>query len=242
MAHTLPDYSTKYKTEKVFSKLDNAELAARLGSIDTFNRSGDVIWMDDFEAPINKWLRVSRSNPGTVALSAARCLRGSQSAKITTTAVAGATCEMRKRLQMPRMGSIGTEISFTTHGDGTYHMLWLDFYTGTTQYVVKAMYDENDKYLKIWKDSSAWQNIGTAIQRTQNDDCFHSMKIIFNLTTKKYTKLIFENQTFDISAYGIKEGGTAGIPHLDVYFGLKTDPAAATYCYADAFILTQNEI
>ena len=60
--------------------VSNAELAARLGSPDTFDRRGDVLWMDDFESGL-KW-RTSLLGTGslidltaTMAASGGKCCR-----------------------------------------------------------------------------------------------------------------------------------------------------------------------
>ena len=68
MVHTLPDYTTKYKTAIVFGNLDHAELAARLGSIDIYDRRGAVIDLDNFEAPYMRWIGETLGGGGNVTL------------------------------------------------------------------------------------------------------------------------------------------------------------------------------
>ena len=56
MAHGHPDYGGAAPLATVYTLQDLAELAARLGSIDVFDRRGNVLLLDDFESGIKKWL------------------------------------------------------------------------------------------------------------------------------------------------------------------------------------------
>ncbi len=51
MVHTLPDYTSKWKMLKLSANVDNAELAARINGINTFDRRGNVLYIEDFVCP-----------------------------------------------------------------------------------------------------------------------------------------------------------------------------------------------
>lgn len=62
MPRGMPDWG-EYSPQEVVSKLlDNAELAARLGSPVLFDRRGTVIFMDDFNCGVNHWDTVTKGN------------------------------------------------------------------------------------------------------------------------------------------------------------------------------------
>ena len=61
MVHTLPDYSTKYRMTNVFGNIDHSELAARLGSPSTFDRRGNIIFMDSTQI-LPTYHRIFRAN------------------------------------------------------------------------------------------------------------------------------------------------------------------------------------
>ena len=242
MAHTLPDYSTKYKMTNVFGNIDNNELAVRLGSPDTFYRTGNVVFMDDFEAPVLQWTRMMYANPGQISLMASHWLSGSQSCRLTTDAVAASVCGMYRYFQTPIPGKMGMEISFTVTTGTTIHRLAATLYTGTKYYQIGAEYDHSDHYVKFQNSSGSWESTGTAVTRKVDKYLFHSIKVIFDTTTEKYNKIIFENTTYDLSTEGLHGTVSAEIPHIVVYFDLGTGSANSYYDSVDNFILTQNEL
>ena len=55
MARSGPDWGLRGGKATVFPLTDMAELAARLRSIDVYDRAGDVIALDDFQSGIDQW-------------------------------------------------------------------------------------------------------------------------------------------------------------------------------------------
>ena len=112
MVHTLPDYTTKYKTVRVFANLDHAELAARINNINTYDRRGNIMWWDDFEGSILLW-DIGGSGTGRNAeLSTAEPLVGSQCCKLTTGDAINNEGGIFRFFQLPTTTTLGAEISF----------------------------------------------------------------------------------------------------------------------------------
>ncbi|MFH1593720.1 MAG: hypothetical protein ABID09_03365, partial [Candidatus Omnitrophota bacterium] len=93
MAHTNPDYTSKGKLNTITASTDNAELAVRLGSVVTFDRRGNVIFIDDFEGATLFWTTGGAGVGNVEALTAAWGKSGSQSCELT--AGAGAAGQAR---------------------------------------------------------------------------------------------------------------------------------------------------
>ena len=62
MGHGYPDYGTQGPVSTVHSIQDLGELAVRLGSIVTFDRRGNVLWLDGFDSGIGAWSKGGNVN------------------------------------------------------------------------------------------------------------------------------------------------------------------------------------
>ncbi len=122
MVHTLPDYTSKWKTQTVTAIADNAELAARLKSIVTFDRRGNIIWMDDFEGAILLWETALSGTDAAIAISAASAHQGSTSCKLTAGKTATRYAIIRKDLAPVKESRFGLECCFTVE-DKTHKMV-----------------------------------------------------------------------------------------------------------------------
>ena len=68
MAGETPDYGRLSAQATVFPVTDLGELAARLGSIVSHDRRGDVIWLDGFEDGLDKWQPTTSGSGAAVDL------------------------------------------------------------------------------------------------------------------------------------------------------------------------------
>ena len=71
---------------------------------------------------------------------------------------------------------------------------------------------------------------------------FNYFKIVADLATGKYIRLIINENVWDMSAYSFDVTGSLGTaPHLYFGVGLIIDTAAVYFLRADNVIITQNE-
>lgn len=241
IVHTLPDYTTKYKTATIFGQIDTGELAARLGSINTYDRRGNVVLMDDFEATLLKWEAFTIGAGGAIALSSTRARNGDQAVKMTAGSGVNNYALLYRYWPIPVSTKIGFEASFTTHIDIDRILLDIGIYDGITfHHVTVGLSITNDR-IYIIQGGGGTVFLSPVLNLYNYDYCFHTLKLVFDLATGHHTRVLFDEQTFDSSAYTI-ETAASGAAHR-MFFGVWSinSKVGNPDIYVDDVIITQNE-
>lgn len=220
-------------------ELGNAELAARLGSIDTFDRRGNVLWFDDFESGLNKWM--PETPAGSIAISAERARNGCFSCKLSTPAVANQWARIRHWLPYVFLSKMGFEFSFTWDADIKEIIFCIDFVGGGHNYVgaIKYLYPGFVRWQYLAGDWF-YRDIMPSYLMDDRDYTFNTVKLIIDFPNGKYDKCLINGQSFDLSQYPLIEFARVA-PNVitDIEIAAKADVVA--YSYIDDVIITQNE-
>lgn len=251
----LPDYSAPQPTGQVpqgplYTSTDIAELAARLGSIVTFDRRGNVLWMDDFEDNINKWLGAGFSGVGgSVSLSTVRARNGASSARLITGNLIGDTAQLQKVLPYPYLSRIGFEISFTANLHLSEHFLRYLIWHGTHYYMATVriipplgsatLQAEAVNRLQIVDNTLGWVDIDNVPMGAPE---FNTVKLVSNPTVpRRYERLILNSREYDLRAYSLEQAVASEAYEMWFISRITTGVNANETAYADDAIITQNE-
>lgn len=241
MAHGHSDYGAAKPTSTVYSLQDMAELAARLGSIVTFDRNGDVIWMDDFESNLEKWSHVTSGTGALVELSAAAARNGGLSCLLKTGDAVNNLATIIHLGPPPVKSKVGLEVSFTVDDDLNYIYFRMLCYDGTNIHEINIRYDPANTTLAYRDSAGDWQNITTTLHLQEGSSMFHTIKIVVDLVNEEYCYIILDNINYDLSGIAYRLTGSEAAPslYIDVraYAGVDDNVSV----YIDDVIITQNE-
>jgi len=241
MVHTLPDYTTKYKMTKIFGNIDTGELAARLGSIDTFDRRGNILWMDDFEEPIMRWLDTSAAN-ADVMLRASYPCRSAQNLYFLTNNVAWSFASVQKLFPYPLSDRLGFEFWFALEQDTSYVELQLVIDNGTNALQWRHKIDVSANQLEVYNHLGNFDIYETLPNNIlANRWGYNVFKLAIDMNTVHYIRSLFNNVEYDLSAYRPQSGASIGNYYIDCSIILRTTAAAFSHMYLDGFIYTFNE-
>lgn len=239
--HGGPDYGVSTAKQTVYALADMAELAARLGSIVTFDRRGDVIFLDDFESGLAKW-EISGSGAGYAAAQSAFTARnGAYSAKLTTGSTLGQQIQIARYMPYPVLSSFGLEVSFTINANLDYMRFQLEIYDGVNAQSFSMQYEVDTDELKVFKGGVGYTVIASGLALRPYDQQFHTMKLVGDYATKKYRRLILNERFYDLSSWNSWQFASANAPRLTALVLATSVPAANTSFYVDDAIITQNE-
>src|SRR3990167_1185649 len=149
MTRSYPDWGRSAPVATVAPLADLGELAARLGSINTYDRRGNVAWLDDFEATLNKWGTGGDGTGNAVAISTSRARHGAQSVKLTTGSTGAKESEIFHPEAYPVLGKYGIEYSFVLGSSALYQDVILVHYNGANSYIYQIRYDKGANQLQI---------------------------------------------------------------------------------------------
>ena len=241
MSHSAPDWglgSGSYVTHQV---LDLGELAARLGAIDTFDRRGDLLWMDDFEDNINKWYTEVQGNGASVALSTDTARTGAKSCKLTTGDTALDYALVKRYIPLPVVGRLSAEVSFTVD----IHMKYMEFllyvYTGTRVIATEMRYRYTEKDLRYRDSAYDLQVLDGAVGLFPSTYMFHTLKWAVDTDTEMYIRALLDSNVYDMSAIPLSAADSAVEPMLYFLVRAVTNRDFNDACYLDDVIFKQNE-
>jgi len=239
MPHGGEDWGTVGPLSTIYTVEDLGELATRLGSIVTFDRRGNVIWLDDFESGINKWYALSLLG-GSMTWDAVRAYHGAFSCKMATSANTDAYRRMRHYFTYPAVTKMGFEFAHSM-GPEAENLITLLVTLIRTDYRITAgvQYSKVTGQWQYW--DGAWHNI-TPTQYLHSDVAmFNVTKMVIDLATAKYVRLISNNTTFDLSDKSCQEGVVGAGDFIEMYIQVTAIEDEIAQLWVDNVIVTQNE-
>lgn len=254
----LPDYSAPQPTGQVpvgpiYTLADVGESAARLGSIMTYDRRGNVIILDDFEEPQLRWNKafVPPFWLGAEAiLDNTNAKSGSQAIKLHTPAVAGAIMYIEKHAMVTVSKRLGVEISFsdyTVTGISPFPIhcrlkIVLTYFDGTNAFSSTLFITPVLGELHIEDDEGVAEILIAKLkQLPDTPNLFFTIKLVIDAETGKYTRLLFSQNEYDLSQYGLYVYADARAPFIQTRLVLENVGATANDIWLDDYIFTQNE-
>ena len=241
MVHTLPDYTSKWKTSQITDIVDPGEAAARLGSIVTFQREGTVIWLDDFEAATLGWHEATEDVSGEVALVTTYHRSGSQCVKIYPGTVVDKEAVMENLLPVRSTGKIGYEIAFSGGILCKYVNFVMALYDGTNRNDATIRFDIVNNRLDYLNDAGGYTNIAATLNLITNPRAFHIIKFVVDFATNTYDRVYLNQNEYDLASAGVHIALNAAWGHLFVGVTVESNNALNAAIFADNFILTENE-
>lgn len=241
MSHGQPDFGMYSLAQTIYKLTDMGELAARLGSIDTFDRRGDVIWLDDFEDNINKWLQLTLGTGASIALSNEAARNGGYSAKLVTGNAIDNYAYILKRLPYPVIGAFGFEISNNLASTDIDIEIRLDLNTGSRLKQAVFWWSDSDKKVYIQTDTVNKLEVAAGVDLWVAVSLFHTFKLIADFDRMIYKRIIINNISLDLSSYSLRDVANSTSPRLNASLWFHTLTAANKTIYTDDAIITQNE-
>ena len=247
----LPDYAQpkpvgSVPVGPVYTSTDIAELAARQGSPDTFDRRGNVIVVDGFGDGINKWWRDPAYVGSTLVWSNITANHGGYSAELTTAAGLNDQAAVGIWRSFPILGKLGFEFSFC-FDEYLYSIeLFGLLYNGTYEHGPCVRWFSASHLCQYRDSNGQWRDLSPIIQLTPSFPAWHqypfnTIKLVADYESRKYTRLIFNNIAYDLSGESYQYAASVVPPLLSMYIRITNNAAHTSTIYLDDGIITQNE-
>ncbi|MBU2060164.1 MAG: hypothetical protein KKB38_20835 [Gammaproteobacteria bacterium] len=241
MSRGSPDFSGHTVKTTGAALEDMADLAVRLGSIVEYDRRGDVVIADDFEAPVLKW-NVNADGAGTAILDSTSVKLGSQAVKLTAVVGEDNETAIYKDLYTLTSRRMGVEVSFSNFPRDAELFIYIYHYDGTYKYQAEARFNHVDERLRVRDSDGTLPVIAEDLIFPIANFCFIPFKLVVDFSTEQYVRILLGNTEYDVSAYGsYKEVDATSVRDtIQVRLRNRSDSVAANV-WLDSLILTQNE-
>jgi len=242
MAHGQPDFGANAPKETIYSLPDLGELAARLGSVMRYNRSGNLLWYDDFRESVSKWTPTYSGGTGSWGISPAKALIGGTSGLLTTPSMSGSLARIETDLVYPVQGKIGFEAAITQ--ESTTSPIDIKIEAGIppsySMWVIRYAYETST--LSIFGSDGAYHMLSSSLELSVLHKGFHHFKVIIDLATDRYHSLKIDNSSYPVTAYSAYKTGIWPTAMLRVTVEITNiHVILPTTAYIGAAIITQNE-
>jgi len=239
MPHGGPDWGTVGPIGTIFTIEDLGELAARLGSPDTFDRRGNVIFIDNFDSGIEPWWIGGNPAGWAGRWCPDQHRSGGFSLELTTKAEAGASAYAERYFPYPSKSRLGVEMHFNHNFRVKEAEFLIEVYDGENLYEVYIQL-VGDTW-QYWGADHAYHDLDPTTD-LMPDLMFHTFKLVFDLTTGEFAHLIIDTTVFDLAKYKMYSIGSDSAPAIYIHYEITADVfAQAAQAWIDDLILTQNE-
>lgn len=241
MAHGAPDWWGSEPTDTVHMVQDAGELAARLGSPVTYDRRGNVIWIDSFEGGLGGWIPAFSGTGGDVVISSTAQRTGSYSAKFITGKAVGGNASLSKYHPRPKLCSVGLEVAFAPTSDQVTVRLQLYHYDGANYHLFSIRYDYPNQRLQYLDNTATWQTMATGVAFYPNYTSWNVLKLVVDVEDNKYYRVLLNDTGYSLAGVDALTVASVTAPYLGMVIFADGNSATNYVVYIDDVILTQNE-
>lgn len=241
MGHGTPDWWGSEPSETIYGVQDVGELAARLGSIDTHDRLGNVVWLSGFEDGIVGFTTATSGTSAAVELSTATARSGAYSCKLTAGSTVSKLAGIVKNIPYPVLSKFGGEVAFTWSISIDFLLLDIWLYDGTNYTVFEIKFDETLGKIYYYNAAGGYTEIVALPAWATNTKLFHIAKLVVDLDARKYVRLIVDGNLYSLAGISAYTTASAVEPYL-IFAIYNVGPGATNPAlYVDNMIITQNE-
>lgn len=242
MAHGTPDFFGLSPKNYTYALQDDAELAARLGSIVNFDRRGEVIFMSAFENGFGDFSHVSEDGVGvsywylTGGYNRPTCIG------IRPDQATNSKSYLIRRSFIPPQGNYGIEIAIKNITYCRPFFMQYSVYNESIEHRFEVRYNAFLGDITYLDQNGNFSLLGEMAEGWYYPSGYSVLKLVINSASMSYSRFIFNHRTFVFSdgypytTSTALSSGTA-LSFGDAYGNQSTD----VYFFIGHVIITQNE-
>jgi len=236
-----PDWSKYLPLSKRYSLQDLGELAARLKSLDVYDRRGEVIWWEDWSGGVGRWT-VSGVGAGFgVTLDASIWYLSPYSAKIKAGSGATKSVVMWTFLAPLHLTKLGIEIAFVTSNDFSHLNLSLYRYDGAMLTKAEVRLSYADSELLYLDENAAYVEFATEVSIPLVSNLFHQFKLVVDEELDEYVRVLFNETEYDLSGIAARTEANTATARTYLAIELVSSVVTNAIIYCGQVLVTSNE-
>lgn len=183
---------------------DAAELAARLGSTDVYDRRGQVIWIDSGRNGLSPWIVAVSGTGAFVKVLASPTYAGPYCLELRTGSDGGLVARITHQFAPAEINLWGLEtaVNFATEFDA--FRVELARFDGVNAHYAFVQVNRTAGYLQIRLPDGSYQNIAALTNPVDLFGIYHQIKVVADFDADQYVRLLYNENEYDISAYGLR--------------------------------------
>ena len=241
MAHGTPDWGNVAAQSTVKISLDTAELAARLGSPNTFERGGNVLYQNSFEHGFSGLQSAGGGTNYAQTLSVAESKTGAYSARLTAGSDGSHDAALLRNFAFPALSTVGLEVAFKPLDLYDYFYIAFVLYDGVREWFSAIRHNQTTETLDYWADTGAWVTFASGLDWQATYAPFHVLKLRADFSLLEYGRCTIDNIEYDLRGAGIDQNASVTVPQQTIWVVNHGRLANNDVAFVDDIIITQNE-
>jgi len=236
-----PDWSKYLPLSKRYSLQDLGELAARLKSLNVYDRRGEVIWWEDWCSGINHWSALKQGTNADVYLVGSIRYLSPFVARLDAGITLERSITLFSYLSPLHLSKIGVEIAFAPFSEFSYLQLSLHRYDGSVLTKAEVRLSDDTDELLYLNSSGTYQSFASDIAIVQLPNLFHNLKLVVDFDTDEYLRALYDETEYDLSGIAARTevSTTEARTYLAIQLVSTLVTSASMYC--GQVLVTSNE-
>jgi hypothetical protein len=210
----------------------------------SFDRRGDVLWIDPAEdSPSKRWTITTAGTGGEVKQSWLYCRNGESCYQLTGGSDGDLYAMISAPLPLePDNSRVGFEFSFAFDSNVAAIEIGIKAYDGVNRFDYLLRYTISTKILAFYNSLDTWETIDTLdYDLFEGPPGWHTIKLVIDPTNELPARALLDNFSYDIGAYIPDSAADANSPCLQLQAKALSDSGQNGVVYVDDLILTTNE-
>lgn len=242
MAHGAPDDSNVLKEQDLYRVDDMGELAARLGSIVTYRRSGQVMRVEDFAAGLSRWTLHTVEAGDAITLQNVYTCSGGICPRLQVSALLTGQAVIDSYFPIWGLEKVSLQAEICLGANLTAIELTIGYYTGAVLHWFRLWYTPGSTTLWYLNSVGANVAVDTRLDLTALGGVFHNLKLTVDLSDLGYVRALVGSHEYNLSGLAPYGSAIAGTAYLKTSIGAWGSLAGVGTAYVDNIVITRGEI
>lgn len=241
MAHGVPDWDVTAGSRTTYRWSDLDELAARLGSIVTFDRRGDILFLESWEEGYRNWSLTAVGTGSSIGLTLLSARSGAFALRMIPGSDGSRLALAQRIWSYPVFTPFGLEASFTLATNLESFFMGMYVYTGAICWQLWGRYLAATQMVQVYVPPANWVSVFQVPNPIGDPKAFHTFKLVADPSTGRYVRALFDSQAVSLAAYSLTAPAIVQPPQLMVQLQANSIPLNVCTVNLDDIIVTQNE-
>ena len=241
MPRDLPDWLAQNAQATVGEVTDLGELAARLGSIVTFDRRGDVVALENFESGFSKVASSISGTGAAVDLSFTSPRSGIFSCRLRGGSTGTGLASVTMRRPTPSLSLWGFEFSFVLPNVADRITWTINRFDGSTLHQFAVEWDDLNNRIEYLNAAGGFTVLASDIELTVDSALYHTGKLVVNPANDQYVHFVLNETTYSMAGIAAFSQASTVPALVEAVAQVNSRGGQNNTIYADDLIYTHNE-